>query len=293
LKQIHNPPFVIYSSGSFSSDRMISIVGTRNSESKSEKITELISSRAAAEGYSVVSGMALGIDRSAHRGALDAGGSTVAVLPGGIDIIYPSKNIDIYRRITSSENSAVISEYPPGIGTAQKWTFAKRNRIISGLSGTVIVIQAPLKSGALITAGYAIEQNRDLFVCPGNAFDEKYSGCNELIRQGASILSDMNDLFYDTNSDLEREGTRFAENKISQGSDKLYSGSKQKQELNEAVKFDGEVEKLMFEQLKNGTIEIDKFIRSGNYSADQVNQALTILEIEGIAVRKGGKIYKI
>lgn len=293
LREIHNPPLVLYSMGVISESRKICIVGTRNSDEKSEEITQRISGRAAAAGFTVVSGMAFGIDRSAHIGALTAGGGTVAVLPGGVDMIYPGKNSDIYRMISESPASAVVSEYPPGIGTAQKWTFARRNRIISGLSEAVIVVQAPLKSGAMITARYAIEQNRDLYVCPGNAFDESYSGCNELIKQGASIFSDMNDFFSDDRNESGLTEICSSDKKMSKHDDKVKNTEIIKSETSVPEEFKGKIEHRIYEELKSGGIIPDDFIRSNNFSADEVNQAITFLEIGGYIERRGNKLYKI
>ena len=291
LKEIHNPPFVLYVKGDISQRRMISVVGTRNSDSKSEEIAKRISVRASAAGYAIVSGMAMGIDRCAHIGALDAGGSTVAVLPGGVDVVYPYKNSDLYRMIFESETSAIISEYPPGIGTGQKWTFARRNRIISGLSEAVIVVQAPSKSGAMITAKYAIEQNRDLFVCPGNAFDEKYSGCNELIRQGAAIFSDMSDLFD------EEDGANFQQPEVTVSTKKeIKTDEKQfvqnlsKEDILVLPEFKTDVENKIYNELAEGVVEIDDFIRRNNFSADEVNTAITTFEIEGYLLRRGNQL---
>jgi DNA protecting protein DprA len=293
LKEIHNPPLVIYSIGKIPQNKMVSIVGTRDSDEKSEEITRKISSIISNAGYSIVSGMAMGIDRCAHLGALLSGGSTVAVLPGGPDIVYPNKNYDIYKMITGSASGSIISEYPPGIGTAQKWTFARRNRIISGLSLAVIVSQAPLKSGAMITARYAIEQNRELFACPGNAFDHKYSGCNELIRQGAVMLSEIEDFFSELDPGFNTDN--FVNNEIHpvQSIKKSSPQNKNKSDPAAYDEFAGKVEIKIFDQLKNGIVEIDKFIRNNGFSADEVNQAVTILEISGHIARKGNKILKI
>ena len=283
LKQIHNPPLVLYAIGDIPGRKMVSIVGTRDSDEKAEEITKRISEGAVTSGYTVVSGMAIGIDRNAHLGALVSGGSTVAVLPGGVDIVYPGKNIDIYKMILKSESSAVISEYPPGIGTGQKWTFARRNRIISGISGAVIIIQAPLKSGAMITARYAIDHNRDLFVCPGNAFDIKYSGCHELIKQGAAIFSDMKDLF----SEIEPK-TGFT---VFEKKDIINTGIDGKNaELKDDI---GETGLKIYEELKNGFLEIDQFIRMNYLSAEEVNRSITFLEVAGYIERRGNRIYKL
>jgi DNA processing protein len=293
LKEIHYPPVVLYSFGDIGESRKICIVGTRNSDEKSEEITQRISGRAAATGFIVVSGMALGIDRSAHIGALAEGGGSVAVLPGGVDMIYPNKNSDIYRMITESPSSAVVSEYPPGIGTAQKWTFARRNRIISGLSEAVIVVQAPLKSGAMITARYAIEQNRDLYVCPGNAFDDSYSGCNELIKQGASIFSDMNDFFSDGKNESGLPEICNSDKKESKQVDNVKNTENIKCNTSLPEEFKGKVEHRIYEELKSGGIIPDDFLRRNNFSTYEVNQAITALEIGGCIERRGNKLYKI
>lgn len=303
LKEIHNPPLVLYLLGTIPAGKMISIVGTRNSDEKSEEITQRISGSASTLGCTIVSGMALGIDRHAHMGALLAGGRTVAVLPGGVDTIYPAKNLDIYKLILESKNSTVVSEYPPGIGTAQKWTFARRNRIISGLSESVIVIQAPIKSGAMITARYAIEQNRDLMVCPGNAFDEKYGGCHELIKQGAHIFTNMNDLFSDidfqsTSGSLEIPVIYEVENKKCINK-KITDTEKKDVEDEIAVEnkilhdFTGKIEISILANLEDGFIEVDDFIRKNNFSVEEVNQGITLLEISGYIARKGNKLYKM
>ncbi len=292
LKEIHNPPIVLYLIGKISNIRMISVVGTRNSDIKSDEITKKISVRASSAGFTIVSGMALGIDRSAHIGALSSGGSTVAVLPGGVDVVYPYKNSDLYRMICDSENSAVISEYPPGTGTGQKWTFARRNRLISGLSEAVIIVQAPLKSGAMITAKYAVEQNRDLYVCPGNAFDEKYSGCNDLIRQGAAIFSEMSDLFEEKESALPLPDISVQVKKETKPQEKPVLLNINKENSPIIKESANPVERKIIEDLNSGLIDIDLLIRSNSFTADEVNQAITILEIEGIIIRRGNRLIK-
>jgi len=296
LKQIDHPPLVLYIKGELNDKKMISIVGTRNSDKMSEYITKRISEEISKAGYTVVSGMALGIDRWAHIGALQSGGSTIAVLPGGVDKIYPAKNSDIYRMIYESKDSAVISEYPPGIDVYQKWAFVKRNRIISGLSEQVIIVQAPVKSGAMITAKFAIDQNRELFVCPGNTFDDKYSGCHELIKQGAVLFSSMNDLFTDSVYDgyerklFETDGGSgvLAVPLIKQGQE---TAKADKKDMELEKKFSNIIEQKIWEELRIGNIEIDKFIRKNNFPVDEVNEAVTLLEISGYITRRGNMIY--
>lgn len=292
LREIHRPPVVLYVKGNPPQGKMISIVGTRNSDRVSEDITVKISSALSNAGYCVVSGMAYGIDRFAHLGALDSGGRTTGVLPGGIDTIYPYRNRDIYNMIASSEESSVISEYPPGIQSGQKWTFAQRNRIISGLSSALIVIQAPKGSGAMITARYAIEQNREVFVCPGHAFDYNYEGCHDLIRDGASIVSRVEDIL----SVIEPGYCgliKNSENKDFTEADVVNIQSAgitpAKQEKADFSLYSG-IERELLESIASGSGDIDLFTRRSTFSPDSVLQAITILEIEGVVIRKGNNL---
>jgi DNA processing protein len=289
LKEIDHPPLVLYIKGALNPNKMISIVGTRNSDKRSEFITKRISEDISKAGYTIVSGMALGIDRCAHLGALKAGGSTIAVLPSAVDIIYPVKNNDIYRMIYESKDSAIISEYPPGIGVYEKWAFVKRNRIISGLSEQVIIVQAPLKSGAMITAKYAIDQNRELFACPGNAFDDKYSGCHELIKQGARLFSSMNDLFSESVYDGYSQEL-FETEEVKQHKESVKEKIAPEKKLND---FKNPIEQKIMEDLKKGNVEIDKFIRQNNFPVDEVNEAVTLLEISGYITRRGNILYDV
>jgi DNA processing protein len=287
LKETAQPPLVLYVKGELKNKKTISIVGTRNSDKRSEYIAKRISEDLSKAGYTVVSGMALGIDRCAHMGALQSGGSTIAVLPGGVDIIYPVKNNDIYRMIYESKDSAVISEYPPGVGVNQKWAFVKRNRIISGLSEQVIIVQASIKSGAMITAKYAIDQNRELFVCPGYAFDDKYSVCHDLIKQGARLFSSTNDLFMEpVYAGYERE---LFEDEVKQHSDDKIN----RENIKSEKKFNNHIEQKILEELKHGNIEIDKFIRKNNFPVEEVNEVVTLLEISGYISRRGNMIYNL
>ena len=160
----------------------VAIVGSRNASANGCRMAEAIAAALGAEGLVVASGMARGIDTSAHHGALAAG--TVAVLAGGVDEIYPPENADLYRAII--ENGAVIAEPPPGT-TAKARDFPRRNRVIAGLAHGVVVIEAALKSGALITARLALEEGREVFAVPGSPLDPRCRGSNRLIRDGATL----------------------------------------------------------------------------------------------------------
>jgi len=294
LKEIHRPPFVLYVKGNMPVNRMVSIVGTRNSCRESEDIARRISSTLACSGFTVVSGMAVGIDRFAHLGALDAGGSTVGVLPGGIDSLYPYRNRDLFSRIVSSEASALVSENPPGIISSHKWTFARRNRIISGMSSSLVIVEAPRGSGAMITARYAIEQNRELFVCTGNAFDQRFSGCHDLIRDGAAVVSGMEDIFsviepgYLADSICRADKSSDSVD-LNFQSDKSNIPAVKGAESIDISSYSG-VERDLLESLQSGCINIDIFARKFSYTPDLVSRAITSLEIEGLITRKGNSI---
>ena len=192
LKEIPNPPFVLYGSGhpsALASSLSIGVVGARKPTSYGAQATETITASLGAAGITIVSGLALGIDSLAHRAALEANAPTIAVLGSGIDemSIYPSSNRGLARRIKDS-GSVVVSEYPPKT-PAMKEHFPQRNRIISGLSKGIVVIEAQEKSGALITARFALEHNRDVFAVPGSIFSLSSAGTNSLIQEGAKLVS--------------------------------------------------------------------------------------------------------
>ena len=198
LKNIHSPPAVFYMRGDREvlKETCVSIVGTRRTTRYGREITRQIAAEIASEGITIVSGLAIGIDTFAHRGALDGGGKTIAVLPSAIDKIYPPSNRQLGEKI--AEDGAVISEYPPG-EEYHKSHFYLRNRIISGLCRWLIVVEAPEKSGALVTAKFALEQNRDIFAVPGNINSTRSTGTNRLIKEGAIPFLSTEDFFNETN----------------------------------------------------------------------------------------------
>lgn len=188
LKQIYDAPPVLYFKGRFDFERLkncVSIVGTRNASRQGREFGRKFASDLVNRGFSVVSGMAFGIDKCVHEAAIDAGGYTIAVLGGPVDKPYPSANICIYKKIL--ENGLVISEYPPTINIGP-WSFPRRNRIVSGLSLGTLVVEAPRKSGALITAHSAIDQNREVFALPWSIDHKNGEGCNNLIKEGKAKL---------------------------------------------------------------------------------------------------------
>jgi len=200
LKEIHDPPQELYTKGEIKNqDKVaVAIVGTRKYSQYGKQVAFDISGKLARLGITIVSGLARGIDTFAHQAALENGGRTIAVLGSGMDkkSFSPSCNYDLGEKI--SQNGAVITEYPEGTQGAF-YTYPQRNRIISGLSLGVVVIEAPEESGALITANFALEQNREVFAIPGDIYAKNSQGTNKLIKMGAKSVTDINDILEELN----------------------------------------------------------------------------------------------
>ncbi|KAF0133529.1 MAG: DNA processing protein [Candidatus Saganbacteria bacterium] len=194
LKQIYDPPSIIYVRGKIPNNigNSIAMVGTRKATTYGLEITKKIAGELSALGINIISGLAMGIDTAAHRGALIANGQTSAVLGSGVDLIYPPSNQKLADEILKS-GGALISEYPIGF-PPDKWTFPQRNRIISGLSLGVIVVEGHYESGAMITAKIALEQGREVFAVPGNIGLEQTKGPHWLIKQGAKLIESIDDV---------------------------------------------------------------------------------------------------
>lgn len=193
LAQTTNPPFLLYVRGTLTElDRWsVAVVGTRQASTYGKEVTRKLVSGLVAAGITVVSGLALGIDAVAHSAALAAGGRTLAVLGSGVDQIYPQSNFQLGTTIL--QQGALISEYP--VGTLPTATnFPPRNRLIAGLSLGALVIEAAAKSGALITAQFAVEQGRDVFAVPGNIFSQRSEGTHQLIKDGATLVTSVDDI---------------------------------------------------------------------------------------------------
>ena len=193
LRETEGTPVVLYMKGEYiPSDRYgIAVVGSRDNTTYGEQVTGKIAHDLAASGFTIISGMARGIDTLSHAAALAAGGRTIAVLGSGLDVCYPSENRGLMERITRS--GCGLSEFPPGT-MPHRENFPRRNRIISGLSMGVLVVEAAVDSGSLITAQYALEQNREVFAVPGNITSRNSSGTNRLIRQGARVVAEARDI---------------------------------------------------------------------------------------------------
>ena len=203
LKKIYEPPQVLYVNGQLKAKEKypLAVVGTRKVSLYGKKITYSFVKALAQAGLTIISGLALGVDGIAHQAALDVGGRTIAVLGSGLDIIYPSSHQQLAQNIIES-NGAIISEYEPKTRPS-KWTFPARNRIVAGMSLGTLVIEAPKKSGALITARYALEQGREVFAIPGSIYNENSAGCNLLIKMGAKPVTKPEDILESFNLELK------------------------------------------------------------------------------------------
>jgi len=198
LEEIAHPPFGIYFSGKdikTLGKPAIAIVGTRKATPEGKELARHFAGRLAEGGLCVISGLALGMDAAAHEGCLDKNGITLAVLPGGLDRIYPRFHENLAHRILDT-GGALISEYPPGT-PIQPYRFLERNRIVSGLARGILVIEAGLRSGSLASARFATEQNRDVFVVPGFVKHPNYKGSNLLIRSGAELVTEPEQILED------------------------------------------------------------------------------------------------
>jgi len=265
LKEIHDCPKELFIKGEIieQDKTAIGIVGTRKYSQYGKQVTLDIAGDLAKLGITIVSGLARGIDTFAHQAALENKGRTIAVLGSGLDkkSFFPSSNYHLGEKI--SQHGAVISEYPPGVwGT--HFTFPQRNRIISGLSLGVVVIEAPEKSGALITAALALEQDREVFAIPGSIYEKNSRGTNQLIKLGAKVVTDVEDILDELNlSHLLK--------------------TKRREIMPETKE-----EEIIFSVLSLQPMHIDEIIKKSGLPTSAVNSTLMILELKK-SVRNLGK----
>ncbi|MCX7916908.1 MAG: DNA-processing protein DprA [bacterium] len=265
LKQIYDPPFLLYVKGSTNLENFsIGIVGTRNPSIYGLKMAEKFASELASYGITIISGLARGIDTAAHTGTLRVNGKTIGVMGSGFKNFYPPENKRLEREII--KNGAIITEFPSFV-FPEKYNFPKRNRIISGLSRGVIIIEAGPKSGALITANFALEQGREVFALPGRV-DTLYSkGTNKLLKEGAYLIEEPKDILDIFNIKIEKE-------------DLL---KKEKKKIDE-------VDKLI--KILEQPLQLEEIIIKTGLKAQLLLPILTKLQIEGIIEELPGKIYR-
>lgn len=254
----------------------VAIVGTRRPSDYGRRIAHQIAAELAAAGITVVSGLAEGIDTAAHKGALEAGGRTLAVLGGGLDNLYPRSNKELARKI--AENGALLTEFPLGT-TPQPWHFPQRNRLISGMSLAVIVVEAPMNSGALITADWAAEQGREVFVVPGPIDQPSFEGNHRLLREGARVFTKVSDMLMElpmASAPLVSPPTPRTTNLHSQ------------LPLPDLPPPEAVVWQILTNEYKHA----DDIVRESHLPAPDALAALTMLELKGLAERGDGNRFR-
>ena len=278
LTQISDPPFVLYIKGKkgktpFNLDRTIGVVGTRKITNYGTEVTKRLVTELVSYGFTIVSGLAYGVDAVAHQSALDAGGKTIAVLGCGIDIIAPPSNARLYHQIADGGNGAIVSEMPFGL-RPNKGLFPARNRIISGLSLGVGVTEGASDSGALITARNAGEQGREVFAVPGPITSPYSKGPAGLIKKGAKLVEKVEDILEELNLINLTNLTN-------------------KSNLSNSIIVRGETkeEQKILDSLKDRQMHTDELVRATGLTISAVASTLSVLEIKGIVKDYGEKEY--
>lgn len=258
LRQISGPPAAIYWTGCPPHDWLsrpkIAVVGSRKFSPYGKNITERFVYDLARMGVVIISGLAYGIDITAHRAALAAGGITAAVLPSSLDQIYPAAHLNDARQI--AEKGSLITEYAPGSDIAFKSNFIARNRIVSGLADAVLIPEAALKSGSLHTARFAMEQGKAVLAVPGNITSPASEGCNNLIKAGAVPVTSVDDILFTLKISPSQRKDQSA-----------FSGS--------------QLEAAIYQLIKEGVSDQDELVSAAHIKSSELSGALTMLEISG------------
>jgi DNA processing protein len=264
LRLIHDPPDRLYVRGDPSAlvTPMLAVVGSRKASPAALRLTRTLCEQAVAAGLHICSGLALGVDAAAHRGGLDAGGLSVAVMATGIDRVYPARHRDLAGQLV--QQGCLVSEFPPGT-PPRRQHFPQRNRIISGLALGVMVVEAALHSGSLITARFALEQGREVFALPWSVLHRGGAGCLQLIRDGARLVLSIEDVL-DELGPLFRLQADLAplEPKVPDGAAALLR----------CIGFEA--------------ITVDELARASGWPVDRILAELTNLELQGLVSRSSG-----
>ncbi len=269
LRSLPDRPLVLYVRGELTDadDKCLAIVGTRKASRYGWDVANQLAEELAQQRITIVSGLAQGIDAAAHRGALTAGGRTIAVVGTGIDRVYPRENADLAEEICTA--GAIMSEMPLGTAPLGK-NFPQRNRLISGLSLALLVAEAPARSGALNTVSHAIDQGRDVLAVPHNIFSPTGRGCNQLIQDGAKLVVDVADILDELDVSHLNVRTRI-----------------QVQEIQP----ENELEGLVYQQLSADPVHVDLIVRQTQLPTATVTSTLTLLELKGLAESAGPMQY--
>jgi DNA processing protein len=272
LRAIADPPPLLYVKGEMveRDDKAVAIVGSRSASDYGRRVARDLARGLASMGFTVVSGMARGIDGMAHEAAMNSGGRTLAVLGSGVERAYPAEHEQLYQRI--SENGAVISELP--IGTRpMAFNFPARNRLISGLSLGVVVVEATEKSGSLITASLAVDQGREVFAVPGEVGASRSRGSHRLIRQGAKLVENVDDILEEIAPQLSARGHGAVTAPLSLPPDASSDARK------------------IFALLQENSLQVDDIIERSGLVASRVWEILLDLELQGYVRQSPGKKY--
>lgn len=269
LKEISDPPPFLYLKGKLpDSKTVIAVVGSRRASDYGISVTSRLARELAEQGVTIVSGLAMGVDAAAHRGALQVFGATVGVLGCGIDLVYPAENRQLYRQM--EEKGAIVSEFAPGTQPDAS-NFPRRNRIISGMSRGVLVVEAAERSGSLITARFALEQGREVFAVPGNINFRASRGTNSLIKQGAKLVETVADIM----GELPPESVNLPQWARNQG-----------------FSFSADEEKLC-SLLAEKPLHIDELTVRSGLTAAVVSAMLLRLELQGALMQIPGKMFSL
>ena len=273
LREIHNPPMVLFVKGKEipSEQTFVGLVGSRNPTHYGLKTAERIGMTLAKRGAGVVSGLARGVDAAAHRGCLRGGGFTIGVLGTGIDVVYPRSNRMLFEQMV--EEGTLLSEFPMGTPPEPR-NFPIRNRVISGLCRGIAVIEAARKSGSLITAALALEQNREIFAVPGSIDSFKSTGAHWLIKQGARLIENADDIL-DELWFLKQGAGRVKRSRETPGPSVPVNG----------------IERKIYDIIGDYPTHIDQIARVGAMNVAQVAMILLKMELSGIIRQLPGKMY--
>ncbi len=292
LREIHDPPIGLYALGPvMPARRNIAIIGSRRATLYGQAVAKKLAGDLARMGFCIISGLARGIDSVAHQGALDAGGQTVAVLGCGADVIYPPENLDLYRRIAAS--GAILSEFPLG-RRADKQTFPMRNRIVAGLCEAVIVVESDVNGGSMITAKFAADQGRTVFAVPGRIDQVSSRGCHALIRDGAVLLTGVEDVleelqFGGAQMELSLEtaaARRAAAVADASGADVEAAASPMPAGLG------AEEQKLWACLCEGGTLGADALSKASGLPPQAVASALLMMELRRLVVKRADGTFE-
>lgn len=276
LKSIKNPPAVLFVKGQLANadEKAIGVVGTRKPSSYGREVTEKLVAKLVVHGFTIVSGLARGIDGVAHRTALEHEGRTIAVLGGGPDQVYPAEHRGLAERII--RNGALISEFTPGF-ESKRGHFPARNRLISGLSLGVVVVEGMKSSGTKSTAIHAFEQKRKVFAVPGQITSPLSDAPMDLLNLGAKMIRGIDDVL----EELKYEKLNIKDK----------TGKKAKSDSN--ISFDSEIERKIYSIMEKGQMEVDEIVRQSGFGVAEVSSTLTLMEVKKMVKHMGGGLYAI